>query len=98
MHLFKHPEDYDDERIAYLRTPKRRERLDIGTGWGLQLVEGFLPERVWAVVMSFFVLGSVIFASIWACKRDDVQGAFGVAGWMISLAGLFVAWSQTWVD
>ena len=98
MHLFKHPEDYDDELITYVRTPKRRGRLEVGTGWGLQLVEGFLPERIWALVLGFFGLASLVFASVWAVMKDDVQGAFGVAGWMLTAAALVMAWVQTWVD
>ncbi|OMP86555.1 hypothetical protein BK809_0003725 [Diplodia seriata] len=96
MHLFRHPEDYESECITYARAPKRRgARLDGGVGWGVNLVEGFLADRVWALVMVFFVLGSAVFAVVWACRRgDDVQGAFGVAGWMLTLAALVVGWAQ----
>jgi len=99
MHLFKHPEDYDDELITYLRTPKRRDRLEIGTGWGLQLVEGFLAERVWAMIAGLFVCGSLAFAIAWSTMRDgDMQGAFGVAGWMVAVAGLMITSVQGVVD
>ncbi|KAE9987979.1 hypothetical protein EG328_000923 [Venturia inaequalis] len=99
MHLFKHPEDYDDELITYLRTPKRRDRLEIGTGWGLELVEGFLAERVWGAIAGIFLLGSLVFAIVWATRKGaDLQGAFGVAGWMVAVAGLVVAWAQAVVD
>jgi len=99
LHLFKHPEDYDGELITYLRSPKRRSRLDFGVGWGINLVEGFLADRVWTLIMSFFIFGSTIFAIVWACKRGgDVQGAFGVAGWMITLAALAVGWAQAWLE
>jgi hypothetical protein len=46
LHLFKHPEDYDGEQITYLRSPKRRARLETGMGWGINLVEGFLVSRL----------------------------------------------------
>jgi hypothetical protein len=99
MHLFKHPEDYDDELIAYLRTPKRKDRLELGTGWGLELVEGFLAERVWGAFLGLCVLGSLIFAIIWACKKgNDLQGAFSVAGYIIGAACLILAWAQTVLD
>ncbi|TLD36668.1 hypothetical protein E2P81_ATG02450 [Venturia nashicola] len=99
MHLFKHPEDYDDELITYLRTPKRRDRLEIGTGWGLELVEGFLAERVWGAIAGIFLLGSLVFAIVWATRKGaDLQGAFGVAGWMVAVAGLVVAWAQAVVS
>ncbi|KAF2496872.1 hypothetical protein BU16DRAFT_507560 [Lophium mytilinum] len=99
LHLFKHPEDYDGELITYLRSPKRRARLDFGVGWGINLVEGFHADRVWTLVMTFFMLGSVVFAVVWVCKKDnDVQGAFGVAGWMMTLAALAVGWAQAWLE
>jgi hypothetical protein len=99
LHLFKHPEDYDGELITYLRSPKRRERLEVGVGWGINLVEGFLADRVWTLVIGFFALGSLIFAIVWvSVRKDDVQGAFGVAAWMTTLAGLSVAWAQACLD
>lgn len=98
MHLFKHPYDYDDELITYLRTPKRRDRLEMGTGWGLQLVEGFLAERVWAAVLVLAFIGSAVFAGCWARGKGDVQGAFGVAGWIVGIAGLVGAWVQAVFD
>lgn len=51
LHLFKHPEDYDGEMITYLRSPKKHNgQLKYGVGWGINLVEGFLADRVWMVV------------------------------------------------
>ncbi|KAF2755268.1 hypothetical protein EJ05DRAFT_488788 [Pseudovirgaria hyperparasitica] len=95
LHLFKHPQDYDGELITYLRSPKRKKRLDVGVGWGIHLVEGFLPARVWTLMLGMFGLGSLVFAVVWVCvRRDDMQGAFGVAAWMTTLAGLSVAWAQ----
>ncbi|KAF2801651.1 uncharacterized protein BDZ99DRAFT_483444 [Mytilinidion resinicola] len=99
LHLFKHPEDYDGELITYLRSPKRRARLDFGVGWGINLVEGFLADRVWTLIMTFFIIGSMVFAIVWVIKKDnDVQGAFGVAGWLMTLAALSVGWAQAWLE
>jgi hypothetical protein len=98
LHLFEHPEDYDGELITYLRSPKRRERLDFGLGWGINLVEGFLAKRVWLTVMLAFGVGSGVFAVLWTIKKDDVQGAFGVAGWILTLAALVVGGLQAWLE
>jgi hypothetical protein len=98
LHLFKHPEDYDGELITYLRAPKRRERLEFGMGWGINLVEGFLPQKVWAVVMAGFGAGSAVFAILWTVKKNDVQGAFGVAGWLVTLAALLLGALQAWLE
>lgn len=98
LHLFKHPNDYDGELITYLRSPKRRERLEFGMGWGIHLVEGFLAKRVWTVLMGVVGLASVAFAITWTVKEHDVQGAFGVAQWMLGLSALLVAGLQTWLE
>lgn len=98
LHLFKHPEDYDGELITYLRAPKRRERLEFGMGWGINLVEGFLAQKVWAVIMACFGVGSAVFAILWTVKKNDVQGAFGVAGWIVTLAALVLGALQAWLD
>ncbi|KAI0571197.1 hypothetical protein TUN199_10933 [Pyrenophora tritici-repentis] len=98
VHLFKHPNDYDGEMITYLRSPKRRERLEFGMGWGVHLVEGFLAQRVWAVTMAIFGLGSMAFAILWTLKKGDVQGAFGVAQWVLGIAVLLVGGLQAWLE
>ncbi|KAF2644497.1 hypothetical protein P280DRAFT_513968 [Massarina eburnea CBS 473.64] len=98
LHLFKHPEDYDGELVTYLRAPKRRERLDFGMGWGINLVEGFLAQKIWAVFMMVFGVGSAVFAVVWAVKKRDIQGAFGVASWVVTLTGLAVGGIQAWLE
>ncbi|CAO2649810.1 Nn.00g011020.m01.CDS01 [Neocucurbitaria sp. VM-36] len=98
LHLFKHPTDYDGELITYLRSPKRRERLEFGMGWGINLVESFLAQRVWTVVMGICGLASAAFAVMWTIKKDDVQGAFGVAQWVLGLAALLVGGLQAWLE
>ena len=98
LHLFKHPSDYDGELITYLRAPKRRERLETGMGWGINLVEGFLAQKVWAFVMLAFGVGSAVFAITWTVRKGDVQGAFGVAGWVVGMAGMVVGGLQGFLD
>ncbi|KAF2146984.1 uncharacterized protein K452DRAFT_263263 [Aplosporella prunicola CBS 121167] len=96
MHMFMHPEDHDSEVIAYARFPKKRgQKVEGGLAWGVHLVEGFLADRVWLLLMGFFVLGSIVFAVVWAVMRHgDVQGAFGVAAWLLTLAALVIGWAE----
>lgn len=94
LHLFKHPQDYDGEMITYLRIPKKNGRLGLGRGWGISLVEGFEASRVWTMFCIFFAVGSLVFGAVWASKKQDVQGAFGVAAWVCTLAGLALGWIQ----
>jgi len=97
MHLFHHPEDYEDEQITYKRIPKKRglklrvgQHEDVAVGWGIHLVEGFLAYKVWTLFTNMFVIISLIFAVTWAVKRGDIQGAFGVAAYICALATLFI--------
>ena len=94
LHLFKHPEDYDGELITYLRSPKKNGRLQLGVGWGINLVEGFLADKVWIWMSAMFALGSLVFGVLYAVKRHDVQGAFGVAAWIVTLGALAAGWLQ----
>lgn len=105
MHLFHHPEDGDDESLTSLRVPKkRREKLKIcqqrgiGVGWGLHLVEGWLLNRVWILVLVLFVLGSLVFGICWSILKHDIQGAFGVSGWILALAMIVVGTVQAQLD
>ncbi|KAH7556370.1 hypothetical protein BM1_05804 [Bipolaris maydis] len=98
LHLFKHPNDYDGELVTYLRSPKRRQRLEFGMGWGVHLVEGFLAQRVWAFIVGICGLSSAVFAVLWAIMKEDVQGAFGVAQWILGIAVLMVGGIQACLE
>lgn len=94
LHLFKHPQEYDDEVVAYLSIPKKSDRLHHGIGWGITLTEGYLPERIWLFVLFTFVLFGCIFAVVWTVKEHDIQGAFGVASFLTTLAGMALGFAQ----
>ena len=94
-HLFHHPDEAHELGITCLRAPKKRkDKLIIspaeGTtlGWGLYLVEGWAAFRVWMLVLMLFSVGSLIFGVCWAVLKHDLQGAFGVSAWIVSLGGL----------
>lgn len=100
-HLFHHPEDANERSITFLRAPKKRKaKLTIypqrGTsvGWGIHLVKGWVMSRLWLLSLAMFVLGSLVFGICWAVLRHDVQGAFGVAAYMVALVGLVVGTIQ----
>ncbi len=76
LHLFKHPGDYDGERITYLRSPKRNGRLKLGQGWGINLVEGFLADRVWMALRY-----ALHHSGIWSDQRAN-----GLAAALFSLS------------
>lgn len=53
-------------------------------GWGVHIIEG--PNWLAISVAVFcIVLSSGVFATAWAVCRNDISGAFAVAGWMIGV-------------
>lgn len=98
LHLLAHPDDFASETTVLSRAPKRRGRLVVGTGWGIELREGLRAARVWGAAVAVFAGGSAAFAAAWLAIRRDVQGAFAVAGWVTMLAALAVGWVSAAVD
>jgi hypothetical protein len=92
MHLIHHPEDYEDEIVIYQRLPKRRgdrlhvpENIDVTIGWGIHLAEEFLVYKVWGMFTGVFMIGSMVFAMVWATRKSDIQSAFSVAAYICGL-------------
>jgi hypothetical protein len=74
----------------------RPERIDSNIGWGLHFVET-LNTSLGVLVM--FIVSTVlglVFAVCWSVWRMDVQGAFGVAAYISSVATLAVMTWQMW--
>ena len=89
MHLYEHPEDAGDDSFCLDRIPKKlRERLvhpqrGRGVGWGVYFNEGLSLKKmcIFGLLGLFF---SALFGVIWSVKRDDVQGGFGVAAFLMA--------------
>ncbi|KAL8815670.1 MAG: hypothetical protein Q9223_005218 [Gallowayella weberi] len=96
-HLFHHPHEANEMAITYRRSPKKRkEKLEVcpqsGTnvGWGIHLVEGWAITRIWILAFAVFLASSLIFAIAWALLEYDLQGAFGVSTYFVTLAALVI--------
>ena len=90
-HLFKHPEEHDNERLAYSAFPKCYERLEMGPGWGVEFVEGFVPKRVVMAVFSLILLTLGVYSVSIAC---EVRSAVGVATFSLAAGCLSLIWAQ----
>ena len=105
-HFFQHPEHANDEQpIVFLRTPKKKkQRLvvcpqrGVSTGWGLQLVEGWVAGKLWLLALLFLVLGTIIFGICWSVLKKDLQGAFAVSAYTVALVGLVVGAVQAHIN
>ncbi|KAK6430517.1 hypothetical protein LTR95_013328 [Oleoguttula sp. CCFEE 5521] len=95
-HLYDHPEDADDESVCFNRVPRKlHERLVaapiVGSseGWGICFIEGVS----WPKVCIFGLVGvvfSTAFGVLWTVLKDDIQGGFGVASFMLGVLALSV--------
>ncbi len=104
-HLLYHPDEANEVGITCLRAPKKgRQKLTVcpqeGTslGWGLHFVEGWAAFRVWFLILSIFSFGSLVFGVCWAVLKHDLQGAFGVSAWMITLIGIVLRTLQAGLE
>ena len=100
-HLFHHPEDANETSITCLRAPKKRKmkltvcpRQGTSLGWGIHLVEGWVVSRLWLLGLMLFTIGSLVFGVCWSVFRHDVQGAFSIAAYMVTLMGIMVGTLQ----
>lgn len=100
-HLFHHPEDANETSITCLRAPKKRKmkltvcpRQGTSVGWGIHLVEGWVISRLWLLGLILFIIGSLVFGVCWSIFRHDLQGAFSVAAYIVTLMGMTVGTLQ----
>ena len=91
-HLFHHPEDANDTSNTCQPAPKKRKvkltvcpRQGTSVGWGIHLVEGWVVSRLWLLGLILFITGSLVFAVCWTVFRHDLQGAFSVAAYIVTL-------------
>ena len=97
MHLCSHPEDADDSTAVLMdRVPKKlRDRLCVlsgGTnmGWGIYYVEGWHLSIIWLISLLLLLLASLVFLICWAVLQHDVQGASGIATYVLALITLSI--------
>lgn len=100
-HWFQHPEEAWHFPYAYSLFPKKRKgQLDVdlsqgpSVAWGIQIVEGWLGSRIWLLSLSLFLCGSLAFGICWTVLKHDIQGAFGVAAYIVAFLTLAVGAAQ----
>jgi len=94
MHSYDHPEHAAELPVCFSKVPRKlKERLSAAPatgsseGWGICFVEGVSWTRVCALGFVGFS-ASLIFAVSWTLVRGDIQGAFGVASYMLGALAL----------
>jgi hypothetical protein len=59
-------------------------------GWGIYYKEGWDRDMITLVVFVVFLVASLVFGILWSVFKFDVQGAFGVAAYMVGVCAILV--------
>ncbi|KAF2145778.1 uncharacterized protein K452DRAFT_125379 [Aplosporella prunicola CBS 121167] len=101
MHYLQHPDCISAKQTRVLRQFPKRMRGQLAAlddavhGWGIHFREGWAWDKIWAALMVVFVLGSFVFAILWSVFQRDLQGAFGVASWWVSICTVCLGYMAT---
>ncbi|RMZ74476.1 transcription factor c2h2 [Pyrenophora seminiperda CCB06] len=97
-HMLKCPLQINDKGTwVFDLVPKRNwgelsSRPDEPTeGWGFYFEEGWDFDIVANIAFFVFMLGSLLFGILWTVLKSDIQGAFGVSSYIVTLSGLIIA-------
>ena len=60
-------------------------------GWGFYFEEGWDFDVLVNVALVVFMLASLLFGILWTVLKSDIQGAFGVSSYIVTLSGLIIA-------
>ncbi|KAJ8114613.1 hypothetical protein OPT61_g3548 [Boeremia exigua] len=59
-------------------------------GWGIYYKEGWDPKMIARFVLGLLLV-SMVFGVVWTVEKADIQGAFGVASWIVGVGGALLA-------
>lgn len=97
LHLINHPTHAEEDGFVLDRIPKKlRERLLVcpsrgtGLGWGIYFIEGWHVSIITIVTFAVLLAGSLAFLICWSVLKHDVQGASGVAAYIVAFLGLAI--------
>lgn len=96
MHFFLHPDHAASRPVLLPSIPKRkRDKLEpcpikgSSVGWGLDVVTG--PNEL--KILLYGLVGcslSMVFGIVWSVVISDIQGGFGVTGFMLAFFSFLV--------
>jgi hypothetical protein len=99
MHSLMEPDHIPEtQTLVFDQLPKlvcgelKKKANKTTEGWGIHFQEGWDSSKLSSMVLGIFLLASLVFAVLWSHFKLDVQGAFGVSAYMVTAAGIFVAW------
>ena len=101
LHLINHPTHAEEDGFVLDRIPKKlKEPLHVcpsrgtGLGWGIYFIEGWQVSIITIVAFAVLLAGSLAFLICWSVLKHDIQGASGVAAYIIAFLGLAIGSMQ----
>lgn len=92
-HLFEHPVDAEVLPVLYRKVPKKLHvqlqacpQKGSAVGWGIQFVEG-LDLFIIFIVGCIGFAAALVAALVWTVVRQDLQGGFAIAGFILAFLG-----------
>jgi hypothetical protein len=99
MHMFTSPECiHEEDDFVFKQLPKKLKgelKGELGQavdGWGLYYHQDRDYDKLISIALVICLMGSLLFAVLWSYFKWDVQGAFGVSSYMVTVSGVVVAW------
>ncbi|KAK2045708.1 hypothetical protein LZ31DRAFT_575023 [Colletotrichum somersetense] len=96
LHCFQHPECLDPLQTSVIcHVPMKKDtqlmrKVDKpNPGWGIYFEEGWHFKTIWVVTLVLLLI-SFVFSITWWFVMSDIQGAFGVGSYCITVAALFL--------
>lgn len=97
MDFFTNPDGIDPNSTFILEQLPKRALGEIQSvssnvieAWGIYYKEGWDWFKIWWILAIGFFPPSMLFGILWAIIQEDIQGAFGVAGWWMTGATILV--------
>ncbi|KAI0139519.1 hypothetical protein F4776DRAFT_592738 [Hypoxylon sp. NC0597] len=101
IHYFKNPQCLSEkQKTIFRQLPKRTcGRLCVSDdeeqptfGWGIYFEEGWHWESIYFVIVVLLLTGSLVFGITWSMSKGDIQGAFAVSSYWVTLGSLFLGY------
>lgn len=95
-HYFINPQCVEvTQKTVLAQLPKRIGRLEALSdkevmGWGLHLQEGWHRRAVYFVVTVLVIPFSLVFGIVWSVMKGDVQSAFAISTYWLTLGSLLL--------
>ena len=67
-------------------------------GWGVYYQEGWDRDLISVMIFSVFLVASVLFGALWSVFKFDIQGAFGIAAYMVAVCAALISLIAMGVD